>query len=91
VVSLFISSGQDYHGLPTGKMIIVALGRINLWDLKKIVHNFFSVLNCCLQGQEDLCETFFKYNRGMGGLYDGTTRLYRSSNGTHSPNVKHSI
>lgn len=36
-----------------------------------------------LQGQEDLCETFFKYNRGMGALYDGTTRLYLSTSGKH--------
>ncbi|KAG0586878.1 hypothetical protein KC19_2G124300 [Ceratodon purpureus] len=35
----------------------------------------------CVKGQEDLCESFFKYNRGMGGLYDGTTRLYRSPSG----------
>ncbi|CAM6089909.1 unnamed protein product [Calypogeia fissa] len=35
----------------------------------------------CVKGQEDICETFFKYNRGMGGLYDGTTRLYLRSNG----------
>jgi Zn-dependent alcohol dehydrogenase len=38
----------------------------------------------CVKGQEDLCETFFKYNRGMGGLYDGTTRLYLSRSGLHS-------
>eukprot|EP00898_Chlorokybus_atmophyticus_P001780 jgi/Chlat1/2602/Chrsp178S02453 len=31
----------------------------------------------CLRGQEDLCETFFKFNRGKGTLYDGTSRLYR--------------
>lgn len=43
---------------------------------------------CCLQGQEDLCESFFKYNRGMGGLYDGTTRLYMSTSGTRSPITK---
>ncbi|BBM98128.1 succinate semialdehyde reductase (NADPH) [Marchantia polymorpha subsp. ruderalis] len=35
----------------------------------------------CVKGEEDLCETFFKYNRGMGGLYDGTTRLYQASTG----------
>jgi len=35
----------------------------------------------CVKGQEDLCETFFKYNRGMGALYDGTTRLYLSTSG----------
>jgi Zn-dependent alcohol dehydrogenase len=35
----------------------------------------------CVRGQEDLCESFFKYNRGMGGLYDGTTRLYLSTSG----------
>ncbi|KAL2651915.1 hypothetical protein R1flu_020043 [Riccia fluitans] len=35
----------------------------------------------CVKGEEDLCETFFKYNRGMGGLYDGSTRLYQASTG----------
>jgi len=35
----------------------------------------------CVRGKEEMCETFFKYNRGMGALYDGTTRLYRP-NGT---------
>jgi Zn-dependent alcohol dehydrogenase len=35
----------------------------------------------CVKGQEEICETFFKYNRGLGGLYDGTTRLYLRSNG----------
>jgi len=31
----------------------------------------------CVRGKEDLCETFFKFNRLSGTLYDGTTRLYR--------------
>lgn len=31
----------------------------------------------CVRGEEDLCETFFAYNRLRGTLYDGTTRLYR--------------
>lgn len=31
----------------------------------------------CVRGREDLCETFFAYNRLKGQLYDGTTRLYR--------------
>lgn len=35
----------------------------------------------CVKGQEEICETFFKFNRGIGGLYDGTTRLYQRSNG----------
>jgi Zn-dependent alcohol dehydrogenase len=35
----------------------------------------------CVKGQEDLCESFLKYNRGLGGLYDGTTRLYMSTSG----------
>jgi len=35
--------------------------------------------NCrhCVRGHEDLCETFFAYNRLNGTLYDGTTRLQR--------------
>ncbi|EFJ12439.1 hypothetical protein SELMODRAFT_182435 [Selaginella moellendorffii] len=35
----------------------------------------------CVKGQEDLCETFFKYSRGKGALYDGQTRLFIASNG----------
>jgi succinate semialdehyde reductase (NADPH) len=31
----------------------------------------------CVRGYEDLCETFFAYNRLKGTLYDGTTRLRR--------------
>lgn len=29
----------------------------------------------CVQGRDDLCETFFSYNRLRGTLYDGETRL----------------
>lgn len=29
----------------------------------------------CLRGRDDLCETFFSYNRLRGTLYDGETRL----------------
>eukprot|EP00897_Mesotaenium_endlicherianum_P007950 jgi/Mesen1/7183/ME000037S06547 len=36
----------------------------------------------CTQGQEDLCSTFFEFNRGKGGLYDGHTRLFRASDGS---------
>lgn len=32
----------------------------------------------CVRGQDDLCETFFAYNRLQGKLYDGDTRLRRS-------------
>lgn len=31
----------------------------------------------CVRGREDLCETFFAYNRLKGQLYDGETRLAR--------------
>lgn len=31
----------------------------------------------CRKGREDLCATFFAYNRLQGQLYDGTTRLSR--------------
>lgn len=34
----------------------------------------------CRQGRDDLCETFFSYNRLQGKLYDGDTRL-RDRNG----------
>ncbi len=30
----------------------------------------------CCQGRDDLCETFFRLNRGQGKLYDGDTRLH---------------
>jgi S-(hydroxymethyl)glutathione dehydrogenase/alcohol dehydrogenase len=33
----------------------------------------------CHQGRDDLCETFFTYNRLAGTLYDGTTRLFDES------------
>ncbi|MCZ2824613.1 MULTISPECIES: zinc-binding dehydrogenase [unclassified Modestobacter] len=32
----------------------------------------------CVRGHEDLCETFFGYNRLRGTLYDGETRLARA-------------
>ncbi|RAL39825.1 unnamed protein product [Cuscuta campestris] len=35
----------------------------------------------CSKGQDDLCESFFAYNRAKGTLYDGETRLFFRSNG----------
>ncbi|XP_027123255.1 uncharacterized protein [Coffea arabica] len=35
----------------------------------------------CSKGQDDLCESFFAYNRAKGTLYDGETRLFLRSNG----------
>ncbi len=32
----------------------------------------------CVQGRDDLCETFFAMNRLKGTLYDGETRLARA-------------
>lgn len=32
----------------------------------------------CVRGHDDLCETFFAYNRLNGTLYDGTSRLART-------------
>jgi succinate semialdehyde reductase (NADPH) len=32
----------------------------------------------CVRGYEDLCETFFAFNRLRGTLYDGTSRLQRA-------------
>ncbi|CAI9113167.1 OLC1v1013718C1 [Oldenlandia corymbosa var. corymbosa] len=34
----------------------------------------------CSKGQDDLCESFFAYNRAKGTLYDGETRLFLRSN-----------
>jgi succinate semialdehyde reductase (NADPH) len=31
----------------------------------------------CIRGRDDLCETYFAFNRMKGVLYDGSTRLYR--------------
>lgn len=31
----------------------------------------------CVDGRDDLCETYFAVNRAKGTLYDGTTRLHR--------------
>lgn len=33
----------------------------------------------CARGMEDLCATFFEYNRLRGTLYDGETRLHRAN------------
>lgn len=33
----------------------------------------------CARGMEDICSTFFEYNRLRGTLYDGETRLHRAS------------
>lgn len=33
------------------------------------------------QGQDDLCEAFFAYNRAKGTLYDGETRLFLRGSG----------
>lgn len=32
----------------------------------------------CSVGRDDMCETFFQYNRLKGQLYDGDTRLFRA-------------
>ncbi|XP_031493701.1 uncharacterized protein LOC116259871 [Nymphaea colorata] len=39
--------------------------------------------NChfCVKGQEDICESFFAYNRSKGTLYDGETRLFLRGSG----------
>ncbi len=36
----------------------------------------------CVRGAEDLCETFFSFNRLRGTLYDGQTRLRRADGST---------
>ncbi|KAK7318378.1 hypothetical protein RJT34_03077 [Clitoria ternatea] len=35
----------------------------------------------CSQGNDDLCESFFAYNRAKGTLYDGETRLFLRGSG----------
>ena len=48
--------------------------------------SFFLTMLMCIdvQGQEDLCESFFAYNRAKGTLYDGETRLFLRGNGKHT-------
>ena len=40
------------------------------------------VCSYCVQGRDDLCETFFAMNRLKGTLYDGESRLARSDGST---------
>lgn len=68
--------GHEVSGIVAG----VGPGVTNLALGDRVVSSF--VMPCgycrrCVRGQEDLCETFFSYNRLRGTLYDGTTRLYR--------------
>jgi S-(hydroxymethyl)glutathione dehydrogenase/alcohol dehydrogenase len=47
----------------------------------RVVGTFIMACGHCLQcarGRDDLCETFFRLNRGQGVLYDGETRLHRA-------------
>ncbi|KAL6542353.1 hypothetical protein OROMI_023955 [Orobanche minor] len=37
----------------------------------------------CSKGQDDLCESFFAYNRARGTLYDGETRLFLRSSAVY--------
>jgi hypothetical protein len=48
--------------------------------------SFLLTMLMCIdvQGQEDLCESFFAYNRAKGTLYDGETRLFLRGNGKHT-------
>ncbi|MGH2458239.1 MAG: zinc-binding dehydrogenase [Chloroflexota bacterium] len=64
----------------SGTIAAVGPGVAGLAIGQKVVASF--IMPCgtcyyCARGQDDLCETFFAYNRLQGKLYDGETRLYR--------------
>ena len=51
----------------------------------------YAVMLMCIdliQGQEDLCESFFAYNRAKGTLYDGETRLFLRGNGNLMKHIR---
>jgi Zn-dependent alcohol dehydrogenase len=57
----------------------VGAGVTNVKEGDRVVASF--ILPCgtcphCVRGEDDLCETFFNYNRLRGTLYDGETRLF---------------
>ena len=68
--------GHEISGVVAG----VGEGVANVRKGDRVVASF--IMPCghcarCVRGEEDLCETFFSFNRLKGVLYDGTTRLFR--------------
>jgi S-(hydroxymethyl)glutathione dehydrogenase/alcohol dehydrogenase len=67
--------GHEVSGIVAG----VGMGVTNVKEGDRVVASF--ILPCgtcqyCVRGEDDLCETFFNYNRLRGTLYDGETRLF---------------
>jgi len=64
----------------SGVVAAVGQGVENVAEGDRVVASF--IMPCgwcrhCVRGAEDLCETFFGFNRLRGTLYDGRTRLQR--------------
>ena len=65
----------------SGIVAQVGAGVTNVVPGDRVVGSF--IMPCgrcenCGRGMEDLCSTFFEYNRLRGTLYDGETRLHRA-------------
>ena len=58
----------------------VFLNLFMLYGICRRIYSLCFMVFICLTFQDDLCETFFAFNRGKGQLYDGTTRLYTELN-----------
>src|SRR5712692_1578829 len=63
----------------SGTVASLGLGASGLSIGQRVVSSF--IMPCgscyyCVRGRDDLCETFFAYNRLKGTLYDGETRLH---------------
>lgn len=66
----------------SGIVAEVGAGVTNVRPGDRVVGSFImpcGTCETCARGMEDLCSTFFEYNRLRGTLYDGETRLHRHS------------
>jgi len=66
----------------SGEVAVLGAGVSGLAVGQAVVSSF--IMPCgtcyhCVRGRDDLCETFFDYNRLRGTLYDGETRLRDSA------------
>lgn len=86
---LHVMKGEVNFPLPgvlghevSGIVAEVGPGVTNVRPSDRVVGSF--IMPCgwcenCTRGMEDLCSTFFEYNRLRGTLYDGESRLRRAS------------
>lgn len=86
---LHVMKGEVNFPLPgvlghevSGIVAEVGPGVTNVRPGERVVGSF--IMPCgwcenCTRGMEDLCSTFFEYNRLRGTLYDGQSRLQRAS------------